>query len=179
MKSVLSIIITLSIISCSPSEEQLKDKAFKDSVLNAEKVKAMFESEKRIKDSVSKPSRSLEDIARSEAAAAKVQYDKEQAAARNESRSYTDADKQKMEEEAAVAAEQIIMEAKCDEAKAQLSDTKARLKIAYQRLASIKEFKLGRTPAEKDQQIVDQTYVIQNLEDAIEEMKKILQEKCE
>lgn len=57
----------------------------------------------------------------------------------------------------------------------QISDSRTQLRLAYEKLESIKEFEFGRTKGEKELQIAEQYEIIQGWEDYIKDLNKELE----
>ena len=57
----------------------------------------------------------------------------------------------------------------------ELTETKANLEVAKDGMGKIKEWQLGRTPQEREQQIKDQSYKIDELEKYVESLKSTIQ----
>lgn len=60
--------------------------------------------------------------------------------------------------------------------KEELSNAKADLAAEQDKLSRIKEFQFGRTPTEREQQIRDQTKIIEDLKNNIEDLEKQISE---
>jgi hypothetical protein len=73
-----------------------------------------------------------------------------------------------------IAADNMTREIEKGSLKQSLSDARTQLRLAKEKLGSIKEFQLGRTKAEKEQQIEDQYKVIQSWEDEISRLGELL-----
>lgn len=61
--------------------------------------------------------------------------------------------------------------------KKELIQGNARLEVEIDRLSRIKEWQLGRTPSEREEQISSQSITIQNLDESLESYKSSIAEK--
>jgi vacuolar-type H+-ATPase subunit D/Vma8 len=102
--------------------------------------------------------------AKEKAAAEKIKMD-----------SIAQATKQKMESKFALKESIETAATDIQNMEVELTETKANLEVAKDGMGKIKEWQLGRTPQEREQQIKDQSYKIDELEKYVENLKSTIQ----